>query len=300
MPIHTPMNRIHLLILAWLITLPTLAATKITYQRDDSLRVISLLNEGIRQPTGTNLMLYYGKKLQGIPYVAHTLEVNPTEMLVVNMRQMDCTTFVETVFALALTTRQRSCRWSDYCANLELIRYENGHNTGYASRNHYFCWWAWSNESNGLVTLPMNELAGNNAPTYKYARRQTLQLGYMSTHTSAYKMLKNDTAAQAAIAKKEKESNGRTMFYIPAAYTSLTKKQMKYVHDGDILALCTLTKRGLDTTHIGIASWGKDGQLHLLNASQIHKKVILEPMTLRNYMRKHPVQAGIWVIRPLL
>lgn len=55
-------------------------------------------------------------------------------------------------------------------------------------------------------------------------------------------------------------------------------------------------KKGLDTTHIGIASWHQDG-LHMLNASSIHKKVIDEPMLLRTYMMKHPSQIGIRVCR---
>ena len=55
-------------------------------------------------------------------------------------------------------------------------------------------------------------------------------------------------------------------------------------------------KKGLDTTHIGLASWHADG-LHLLNASSIHHRVIDEPMLLRTYMSKHPVQTGIRVCR---
>ena len=57
-------------------------------------------------------------------------------------------------------------------------------------------------------------------------------------------------------------------------------------------------KKGLDTTHIGLASWHADG-LHLLNASSIHKKVIDEPMTLYTYMQKHPSQIGIRACRVL-
>ena len=43
--------------------------------------------------------------------------------------------------------------------------------------------------------------------------------------------------------------------------------------------------------------WGKDGKLHLFNASSIHKKVVYEPMTLQQYMSQHPTQLGIRVIR---
>ena len=55
-------------------------------------------------------------------------------------------------------------------------------------------------------------------------------------------------------------------------------------------------KKGLDTSHLGFAVW-KEGRLHLLNASSIHKKVVLEPMTLRQYMQKHPSQLGVRVVR---
>src|SRR5690606_29137182 len=40
----------------------------------------------------------------GKPYVAHTLEGSSEELLTVNLREFDCTTFVETVLALSLTT----------------------------------------------------------------------------------------------------------------------------------------------------------------------------------------------------
>ena len=63
------------------------------------------------------------------------------------------------------------------------------------------------------------------------------------------------------------------------------------------MATSSTSKAGLDVSHVGFAVWGKDGRLHLLNASSIHKKVILEPMTLYQYMQKHPSQTGIRVIR---
>lgn len=257
------------------------------------MKVVRLLTEGIKQGKGTNLMLYYGMKMQGIPYVAHTLEVNKTEKLVVNMRQMDCTTFVETVFALALTTKDKSVKWSDFCRRLEQIRYQRGKVDGYTSRNHYFLWWTENNERQGLVTQPLRKAAG------RYARRQVINIDYMSVHPHLYSMLKGNKADIATIAKMEKASAGKEMMYIPAAYTGLTEKQLACIRTGDILAIAT-KKKGLDTTHIGIAVWGKDGKLHLLNASQIHKKVILEPKTMKQYMSGHPSQLGVWVIHPVL
>ena len=55
-------------------------------------------------------------------------------------------------------------------------------------------------------------------------------------------------------------------------------------------------KPGLDIAHLGFAVWRADG-LHLLNASQLHRKVVEEPMTLRYYLSKHPSFTGIRVVR---
>ena len=57
--------------------------------------------------------------------VGKTLEVNPVEELVVNLRELDCTTFVETVLALTLTTREGGQKWDDYCQTLKTY-FEHG------------------------------------------------------------------------------------------------------------------------------------------------------------------------------
>lgn len=282
-------------------------APAVTYTEADSIKVVQLLADGNSAYVGNksmNLMLYYGLKLRGVPYVGHTLEVNKTEQLVVNLRQLDCTTFVETVFALSLTTKQGSVGWDDYCRNLQSVRYENGVPEGYPSRNHYFLWWVERNKEKGFVTTPldddMRKREHDGAQLPSYVSRQRINIDYMTTHSSAYIMLKDNADDIAAISRKEKSSEGKTVYYVPASKTGLGKAQLgNYIKDGDILAIAT-KKKGLDTSHIGIASWGKDGKLHLLNASQVRKQVVLEPMTLLKYMGKHPTHLGIWVIHPTL
>jgi len=71
------------------------------------------------------------------------------------------------------------------------------------------------------------------------------------------------------------------------------------VKDGDIIAILT-SKDGLDTTHIGIAVWHKDG-LHLINASALksRKKTVEETMTFKQYMDNQKSSIGIRVIRVL-
>ena len=68
-----------------------------------------------------------------------------------NLRGLDCTTFVETVYALALTKRQKSDSFSDFCHNLESLRFRGGKMNGYLSRLHYFTWWMHDNTARGNV-----------------------------------------------------------------------------------------------------------------------------------------------------
>ena len=257
------------------------------FAQSDSARVVSLLEQGKKEATAP-LHLWYAQQFIGTPYVGQTLEVNPMEQLVVNLRQLDCTTYVETAIALALTQQQGSTRYEDYCLNLTKIRYRNGQLDGYPSRNHYFTQWIDSNERLGIVEE-------KDIPS-KISVKQVINLHYMSQHPNLYPMLRGDTAAQTIIRQYEKEDEGRTVNYIPRRQLNQGQATaLGFVKDGDILAIVTRND-GLDTSHIGFALWGKDNRLHLLNASQIHKKVVLEPMTLYEYMGKHPSQLGIRVI----
>lgn len=270
-----------------------LSLSALTYTREDSLKVVDLLDEARRQPEGTNWTLFFARKFVGTPYVASTLEVNREEELVVNLRELDCTTLVENVVALTLTVREAHPDFAAFCRNLERIRYRGGRLEGYASRNHYFSEWIESNERQGLV----KEVKGDAGKGFRpFVGRQVLDLDYMSSHPEAYPMLKGRTDEVRRIRANERKLKGVKVRYVPAAWLDKGKEVLgEAIHDGDILAIVT-RKKGLDTSHLGFAVW-KDGHLHLLNASSIHKKVVLEPMTLRQYMRKHPSQLGVRVIR---
>ncbi len=274
----------------------TSASHALTYQKTDSLRVVELLKKGRQQPDTENLVMYYATQLKGLPYVGKTLEVNPKEELAVNLRELDCTTLVENVVALTLTTRQGSTSFADFCQNLTKLRYRNGQLDGYASRNHYFSEWIESNGKQGFTT----EITGNENDSrgayYPFVEAQTLDITYMSKHSDSYPMLKGDAQALQLIKANEQRLCGRTVRYIPRRLLGRSRQELTCVRDGDILAIVT-KKAGLDVSHLGFAVWGRDGKLHLLNASQIHKKVVLEPMTLEEYMKKHPTQLGVRVIR---
>lgn len=55
----------------------------VSYTKADSIKVTKLLAEGLRQNKNTNMMIYFARRLKGVPYVAKTLEVNPTEQLII-------------------------------------------------------------------------------------------------------------------------------------------------------------------------------------------------------------------------
>lgn len=291
------MKHFNTLFLATLLALSVTSPVRaLTYQKSDSLRVVELLTKGSRQAPSENLMLFYARQFIGTPYVGKTLEVNPKEELAVNLRELDCTTLVENVVALVMTTQQGSTRFSDFCKNLTKIRYRDGKLDGYASRNHYFSEWIESNGNQNITTEIKGKANDSRGAFYPFIDAQKLDITYMSTHPSSYPMLKNDAEALRQIKANEQRLCGRTIHYIPLRLLGRSKKELTSVNDGDILAIVT-KKAGLDVSHLGLAVWGRDGKLHLLNASQIHKKVVLEPMTLEEYMKKHPSQLGVRVIR---
>ena len=47
----------------------------LTYTKEDSLKVVQLLDAGKKQTRGTNLTLFFAEQFIGVPYVASTLEV---------------------------------------------------------------------------------------------------------------------------------------------------------------------------------------------------------------------------------
>lgn len=255
-----------------------------TYQQADSVKICQLLAQANRE-TST---LWFARQFLGVPYVAHTLEINDDERLVVNTRQLDCTTFVETVTALKCCAQQGKRGFTDYLDALRQLRYRQGRMDGYPSRLHYFTDWIRDKSEMQLVI----DIQQPNPP---FTAVQTVNVDYMSTHPTAYKALKANAALIPAIRASEQSLTGMQVRYIPKRLLRNNALLRKAVKDGDILAI-TCNKKGLDIAHLGFAVWRKDG-LHLLNASMIHKKVVEEPMTLYQYMQKHKTHTGIRVVR---
>lgn len=264
------------------------------YIPEDSIRVMNLLQSAekdvAKDSTAGQTMLRIGRAIEkmNIPYVAHTLEPNDQERLIINLRELDCTTFVESAMALTLCVRSGRTTFDDYCRILQKIRYWQGRAPQYIRRLHYFTSWIEDNTTMDLV----RELQTPNPP---FTAVQTVQAHYMTQHVDKYRMLTVNPQDVPMIREMEKRIEGKKYRYIPKQQLYNNRQLRNTIHDGDIIVIITNIK-GLDTQHIGIAAWHADG-LHLLNASSIHHRVIEEPMTLRQYLYKHPTMPGIRVVR---
>lgn len=265
------------------------ASAQVQYTAKDSTIVMNLLQKAVASKQKRNVFLFFARSLEGTPYVAQTLEHNEQEQLVVNLREVDCTTYVEYVLALTLCHCNNKPTFAAFCDYLRRIRYINGQ-ISYTTRQHYFTIWIEGNRKNGYVT----EIQ---APDPPFTQTQTIAVDYMSNHPEKYPMLAKHKKLIESIKQLERGCNGAVYKYIPKTAVANTPLFRHTVRNGDILALVT-KKKGLDTTHIGIAVWHKDG-LHLLNASSIRKKVVDETIPLKTYMQKQTSQIGIRVIRVL-
>ena len=199
------MKRYSLLTMIFLVALCVQA--QVTYQRQDSLTICRLLQSATPQTS----VLTLARHFLGVPYVAHTLEVNVDasqpverdERLVVNTRQLDCTTLVETVVALKLCAQQGKRTWNDYTSVLRRLRYRGGVLDGYASRLHYFSEWVSDKRAMQLV----QEIQRPNPP---FTAVQKIAVSYMSEHPQAYRALKAHPGLVPLIRRQEQSLTGQT------------------------------------------------------------------------------------------
>jgi len=247
-------------------------------------QIVEMFPDVHKVPAGS-LMVKVGTYFQGTPYVAHTLETEGSEKLVVNLREMDCTTFVENCLALTRTLKSKAPGFDRFCAELQKIRYRDGRLNGYESRLHYFSDWIFNNDQKKIVKDVSREIAHTLMPN---------RVDFMSTHPESYLQLKDDTAMVRKIMQQEAEISFRAAFYIPK---NKLRGLEELLRDGDIAGITT-NITGLDISHVGILV-NKAGRIHLLHASSALGKVVLSEETLEEYLMKSKSSTGIMVARPL-
>lgn len=218
------------------------------------------------------------------PYAAGTLEHNEKETLTVNLDSLDCTTFVETVLALAYTSREGRQSWRDFTYNLRRIRYRHGEVNGYASRLHYISEWIVDNIARGNII----EITS----TFSDVKYGVKSLDYMTSHHNAYPALA-DSANFAAMKNVEAGLSNHRYPYLKGNSLK-AKKLAEQLQPGDIICFTTATK-GLDVTHMAIVTI-IDKVPHIIHASRSAGKVAIDPLPLTDYVRRNRNE-GIRILR---
>jgi cell wall-associated NlpC family hydrolase len=220
------------------------------------------------------------------PYVASTLEVNREEKLVVNLRELDCTTFVENCLSLSRSLQHTYPDRDGFEQELRQIRYRNGIINGYVSRLHYTSDWIFDNVGKGIIEDMTFAMGGHKLKP---------DVHFMSENYQKYGHLADNQEDVKRIAAIEKEINSRgTYFYIPRQEIP---KHQSLIKSGDIICFTTSIP-GLDISHLGIAYRYK-GRLTFIHASSTAKKVIINPEPLADYCNMIKTNTGIMVLRPL-
>jgi len=244
-------------------------------------KYVAYIKDKADLPTG-ELITESARFFIGTPYVAHTLEIEP-EGLVVNLRELDCTTFLETVFALSMTVKSGEMTFENFCNKLRLLRYREGIINDYTDRLHYTSDWIYTNNQKGLVDIVIQKEQGEPL---------NLNLFIMSSNTDRYKQLKDKPALIKKIREKETEINSREYYYLPA---NKIEQNNPLFRNGDMVGFVT-TIPGIDISHVGII-YRDGGKLTFIHASSLHKKVLINEEPLAVYVNSTGRNTGIVLAR---
>lgn len=261
-------------------------AQEIIYEKTDSIFIEAVIN---RHPTDNysttgERMIAIAQEFTGREYAGGTLDMHDDEPLFVSCSQLDCTTFAETVLAIALCTPDDG--FAQFCKYLEQIRYREGTRGDYTTRLHYISWW---------IDDPAKQHFAKEITTRHHTATQQLSLNFMSTHPQSYRHLKGNAQAIESIAEIERRFNKKEIKYIPKE--TIEKIGKEDIKEGDIIAI-VIAIEGLDVSHVGFAHW--NGQtLHMIHASSAAGKVINDTTSLDNYLAKRKKHLGIRVFRAL-
>jgi hypothetical protein len=224
-----------------------------------------------------------GRSFIGLPYTGKTLETGNIESLVVNLREFDCTTFVENCLAFSLTLKYGNTSFDNFKHFLKEIRYRDGKIENYDSRLHYFCDWITDNQKKGFISDTTKYLGG-----IAWQKK----IDFMSIHSDSYMQLKNDSNLIPGIREIEKEISSRNYFYIPKENIEDIEP---YLEEGMIIAITSGIK-GLDIAHTGMLV-RENGRIHLLHASSSAGKVIISEKNLQEYLLGNKLQTGVMFLK---
>ena len=258
------------------------------YSRYDSIKVVNLLHEASKMEKDTNWTLHFARKFIGVRYENYVLEQTKKEQLIIDLRRLDCTTFVETVAALALCCKHQEYTFSAYCRYLQKLRYRDGKIEDFSSRLHYFTDWIKDNVRMGFVSWPQE-------PTPPFTATKSPGYNIMTKLRKSYRQIATNDKLLAKISRCEDNLKGFSFRYIPKQLLNGGKKDLACISNGDIVCMVT-SAECLDVAHLGIAVWHGD-KLHMIDASKIKGKVVEEVKTLYQYQHTKAAQIGIIVVK---
>ncbi len=233
-----------------------------------------------------------GETFVGTAYLPQTLDPPGPERVVINLRALDCVTFVENMLALAhfVTAAPRDVldrpelAMQGYQELITGIRYREGRLADYPSRLHYFSEWLSDNERKGLLELVTEELGGV---------VDAEPIGFMTNHRDAYRQLAAP-AVYDEVGRMERRLSEARRYYVPEGELGAVASRIR---TGDVIA-ATSTLAGLDVAHTGIALW-RDGTLHLMHAPLVGESVQISRQTLPERLLGISSQDGVMVARPI-
>jgi hypothetical protein len=254
------------------------------YQQESDEEIYNRKIQNAKGAALDDFTLNIAKSFLNRPYKAHTLEGNQTEKLVVNLREFDCSTFVESCIAMGLTYRKDDISFDKFKKYLQRLRYyKNGKIKGYESRINYFSDWLYTHQEDGLLENISPQMGG---VVWKK------NINFMGTHWNKYPF-PMDMELLGKIIKIEEKINEQTYTYIPKSKVKSIENQFL---NGDIIGITTNID-GLDITHEGFAIRLQDKRVYLLHASSDFKRVMVTDKPLAEYLAKNKNQTGIMVAR---
>lgn len=256
------------------------------YLKQDKLIVETKLHEFAKDTAlpANELFVEIGKSFLETPYVSATLENGADEKMVVNLRELDCTTFVENVLALSLVVQSGKGNFESFVSELQKIRYRNGIRKGYPSRLHYFSEWINNNQQKGIVNGSIN----------RNGQKIDKSINYMSLHPVDYPVLKEHPELIPQIAMQEKELSKQEFWYFPKSDFANLYRNLKH---GDIIAL-TSNIDGVDVNHVGIII-KRGNEFYLLHAPLSGKKVLISDNPITDFLKPASKNSGIMIARPV-
>ncbi len=280
------MKKVGLILLLFLATASVIfAKQKPIYTQDDIVVFDKYVQyiEPYRNKPMENVLQATAEFFLESPYVANTLEA-AYEILIVNLREFDCTTFVENVIALSLAARGDELSFDAFVDELRKIRYRNGSIDDYSSRLHYTCDWVFENQQQGVVENISRQLGGT---------KDVRKIHFMTSHREAYRQLTSDEQMLQKMSLREKIINDRGGFYY------LPKEQILSQSDNipNMAMIAFVTSiDGLDVSHVAFA-YRQNGKLTFIHASSAAKKVIIQPVTLSEYCASQKQCKGVMVMK---